>query len=446
MLSALLAAAFAGGHRIEVDLRGPVPAGAVILGYHRGSKSYVVDEKAVEGAGRVVFEGDEPLAPGHYFVVLPPDRDLVDLVVSDDQDFAVQVTAPDWRGTAKVTGSDENAAFLELARFQAEQADAMRRVQLEHAGERGSPELKAAEEAVRAKVWAAQDALIAKHPDWLAAAMLAAAREPVVPAEVTDEAARFDWFRAHFFDGVDFAQPGLVRSPILEQKLLTYLDRLTGRTHTAQIEAVSELVSRARANPEVFEYVAVTLLNRYAESKIVCFDAVYVHLVDTVYRTGDATWADPETVARIVANADRLSPTQCGAKPPDLSLPDAKGRRRALADVQGPATVVLFWDPACGSCKRQVPEMAAVLAQHPEVGVYTVSLDDQPGWADTLAGWGLERGVHVARPAGAEDALAGWDVHGTPRLFVLDGDHRVLVKHIDARALADVLARQTAGD
>ena len=54
------------------------------------------------------------------------------------------------------------------------------------------------------------------------------------------------------------------------------------------------VLEMSSADNDVFQYVAVWLMNRYATSEIMGHDAVVVHLADSVYLAGKAPWAIEE--------------------------------------------------------------------------------------------------------------------------------------------------------
>jgi hypothetical protein len=50
----------------------------------------------------------------------------------------------------------------------------------------------------------------------------------------------------------------------------------------------------------------MTLTNKYAQTKTKGLDAVYVYMVDTFYKSGQAYWIDESTLTKMVENSDRL--------------------------------------------------------------------------------------------------------------------------------------------
>jgi hypothetical protein len=105
-------------------------------------------------------------------------------------------------------------------------------------------------------------------------------------------------------------------------------------------------------NAEAFQYYLVYFLNDAAKSKRMGMDAVYVHLVDQYYTTGKATWADEEQMKKTQDPGDNIRPTLIGKIAPDLTLFTEAGEPLTLHGIESPYTVLFFWDPECGHCKK----------------------------------------------------------------------------------------------
>ena len=64
--------------------------------------------------------------------------------------------------------------------------------------------------------------------------------------------------------------------------MMNYLDKATEQVPDSLLKASVNLVELSRANDDVFQYVLVQVLNKYANSEIVCMDKIYVELVDAL--------------------------------------------------------------------------------------------------------------------------------------------------------------------
>ncbi|MEZ4996936.1 MAG: DUF5106 domain-containing protein [Bacteroidales bacterium] len=124
---------------------------------------------------------------------------------------------------------------------------------------------------------------------------------PVVPPGThnPDSVSRllsYNSYKEHFFDNTDFSEPGLIRSPVLGNRLDQFFRQVVIQMPDSIIKEADRLLEMSSVNDDVFQYVAVWLMNKYASSEIMGHDAVVVHLADRVYLSGrKAPWASRNT-------------------------------------------------------------------------------------------------------------------------------------------------------
>ena len=104
--------------------------------------------------------------------------------------------------------------------------------------------------------------------------------------------------------------------------MMNYLDKATEQIPDSLMKAAVNIVELSRANDDVFQYVLVQVLNKYANSEIVCMDKIYVELVMRYYKTGLAYWTDSAQNAKIVERGMALAPIVCGQIAPEMCLYD----------------------------------------------------------------------------------------------------------------------------
>ena len=438
------AAAEPTGHRIEVRIDGlDVPE--VKLAYYYGKKQYITEEHAKVQDGRVVFEGDKPLAPGVYMLVIPPSFEFFEFLVDDDQHFTLRSKRDHLVPSMDVRGSTLNQVFYEdIKRLAVKRAESEAIVAKRDALPEGHAEREALQgelRAIDAEVRSSREALVAQHPGSMYVAMLQAMREPSPPEGTPQE--RYEYVRTHFFDDVDFSDARLLRTPILENKVDYYLDKLTYQTPEHQIEAVDELLARVEAEPEIFKFFAIKLLNRYAKSKVVCMDAAYVHVSDRVYKSGKAVWSDTETSRKILDNAERLRPILCGTVAPNVTVQDAEGRDVQVHGIDADVTVLYVWSTRCSHCRTEGPKVRDQLRglKSERVALLTIETSLENEWTAHLERAGLLEGgdkwVHTRiRDTSFHRA---YDVRTVPQIFVLDRDKRIVSKRIGGDDLGKIL-------
>ena len=109
-----------------------------------------------------------------------------------------------------------------------------------------------------------------------------------------------------------------------------------------------------------------------------------------------------------------------GEAAPDLRLPHIDGRQISLAAFRGHATLVLFWNPACGFCLRMLDDLRAWETSRADASprLLVVSI----GSAETNRAMSLRSPV-VLDPD-FESARA-FGASGTPSAVLIDKDGRV---------------------
>jgi thiol-disulfide isomerase/thioredoxin/uncharacterized membrane protein YphA (DoxX/SURF4 family) len=72
-----------------------------------------------------------------------------------------------------------------------------------------------------------------------------------------------------------------------------------------------------------------------------------------------------EQVTATVTAAAREAVSRLGDPAADVTLTDLDGREAALADFYQGASLLLFWDPGCGFCRRMLPQLQALSKDRP---------------------------------------------------------------------------------
>ena len=121
----------------------------------------------------------------------------------------------------------------------------------------------------------------------------------------------------------------------------TYVGKLQVQVPDSLIKAIDYVLEKTRNAQESFRYFAVHYLNEYANSKFVGMDAVYVHLAEKYYGSGQAPWVDSTQLAKIVENAVALKPILIGKLAPNIKMQLRDGSPITLHDVKSPYTLLL---------------------------------------------------------------------------------------------------------
>ena len=111
---------------------------------------------------------------------------------------------------------------------------------------------------------------------------------------------------------------------------------------------------------------------------------------------------------------------QVGDAAPAVVLPDLDGNSVSLASFQGDKTLMVFWNPGCGFCKRMVEDIKSWEANPPAgapklllVSTGAVEANREHGFSSTMV---LDQGFETGRQFGAS---------GTPSAILIDASGKV---------------------
>ena len=450
------------GYQIKAKIDG-FDGKEAYLGYYFGDKQYLKDTAYIEADGRFYFEGFEPLEPGVYLIVMPPDNQFIQMVVNkDEQWFTIDTKAPDFAGNMKTEGSQDNKRFYEymdfLSKKRPEADELNKQMQRDSADAKKMAKLREKMDALDQSVKDYQAGIVSKYPKSLTAAIIKANQAIDIPTftgtKEETERQSFYWLREHWFDNIDMTDPGMLRTPFLFQKIDHYVNKMTVQHPDSLNIAIDRVLQMVKPAEETFKFYLIHFLNEFAKSKIVGMDAVYVHIVKKYYATGQAPWTEEEQLKKILDNADKLEPLLIGKIAPDIEMETQDGKKMRLHQFQSPITVLFFWDPDCGHCKKSMPEMVKFAKDYKDKGVAVFAIctalvsreeDGSFSMKEVDKCWSSiqEREMDVffnsVDPYHRSRYKTIYDIRTTPQIYVLDGDKSILSKRIGAEQLPDVL-------
>lgn len=428
------------GHRITVRFEGMQDT-ECYLAYHFGNRQYLTDTADVNHEGVAVFEGTKTLDPGIYLVVLSDERNM-EVIVDDDQHFEIRVNPDDFVRTAEFTGSPGNEVFYEYLNFIREK----NRQRQEKEAQLQSPdisqeemleiqhELREMDEEVREL----QDRIIAEDPEGLFSKVLMAQRDPELPDPPLradgsyDREAMYNIYTSHFFDNIDFSDQRLLYTPAYHGRLRLFFNNVLAQHPDSIIQAADRVIDKSMANEEVFRYTLWFLTNYAQDSRVMGADAVFVHLVDNYYQTGEASWVEEERLDRLKERAEELRPLLLGNVAPDIEVYDPAGNPVTLHEVKADYLILYFWESDCPYCREAYPKLDEIVRQFEETDVKVFAVNTEPEseqWLNALEEY-PDNWIHVNDTANASGFIDKYQIYSIPKIYILDSGKKILAGQI----------------
>ncbi len=454
-----------GKYRIDINIKGFAEK-ECYLGYHFGSKQYLMDTAQRGADGRYVFADNFALDPGIYLVVMPPKNRYFELLIDrDGQQFTIDTDTLNFVTNMKIKGSDDNKRFYDYLNFINDKRTSSDkdRAAFEKAKGAEKDAIKGKLDKVDGEVKAYQEGLIKNNPKSMTAMVMRSTQEPKIPdlkkpnGDV-DTIKQVNFYREHYFDGFDLADERLIRTPILRGKVFRYIENCIVHHPDSMSQACIEIIEKARPNKETFKYWVTEFLNEYAASKIVGMDGIYVALGKKYYCTApvQADWVEADVLESICKDVKALEPLLVGKIAPNIKMYRIKDDKKAealtesdaisLHDVKSPYTILVFWDTECSHCQKSMPVIHDFYKKYKSQGIEVFAvctpiyenydrcwkMIQEKGWID----W-----INVGDPYIRSKYKIIYDIRSTPQFYFLDKDKRILTKKISAEQLEEVIPK-----
>lgn len=440
------------GYAIEAEIKG-YEEEELYLGYYYGNKQYLVDTAQAKG-GKFLFEGDEPLEPGVYLVVMAPDNSFFQILVAEnEQQFAFRTTKEEPSANMKLDYAPDNKLFYEYMQFLDKQkpaAEAIGKAMEAATSEKEKKRLENKRAKLDEEVRQYQEALIAEYPETLTAAIIKANLPLEMPEfEGTEEEVqlkRWRYTQKHYFDHIDLGDPRMLRTPFLFQRVDHFVNKLHVQHPDTIAEAVAYVLEKMKPAEENFKFYLIHFLNEAAKSKMVGMDAAYVQIVEQYYATGQAPWTDEEQLEKIIDNAKALKPLLIGKIAPDIQLQTKEGAPKSLHGIESPYTILYFWRYDCGHCKKSTPHIKDFYEKYKDKGVKMVAVctkftDEIEGCWDYIEEKEIGDWLHLVDPYHRSRYMKVYNIKTTPQIYILDRNKEILSKRIGAEQLEEVMDR-----
>ncbi len=453
------------GYKITGNITG-LQDSTVMLAYYFGGKQYATDTADVVN-GQFIFEGDKKLKGGMYLVVLSANR-YFDIIVSE-QYFSFTTKSDDLVGSMTFKNSKENPVFYEYLNFITNMQKEVTplRKQLETAEGENKNVLQEKASKIDQQVKTYRSKFIKNNSTKFFTKIIKATTEPLIPESPLDSLGNpdksfpFRFYKKHFWDNIDFSDERMLRTPIFYSKMDQYLNKLTAK-HPDSIKISADvLVEYSRANSEIFQYVVSYITSTYERSKIMGMDAVFVHMVEKYYITKQCDWVDSTQLVKITDRAQKIAPNLIGRTASEFLdfygrpfMKDTSDVLHTLQEIKADYTVLVFFGPTCGHCKKEMPKIKNDVDSLTSVGydikTFAVATEfDKKEWKKFIHDQNIGDWTNVAdinhdeegNPVASSDWRDKYDIYSTPVIYLLDRQKKIIAKRITHSQIVEIISR-----
>jgi peroxiredoxin len=435
---------------IRINLKGYADSIAY-LGNYYGDKLALRDT-CVATDGIIEFSGPEALPEGMYFLAGMKRNKLFEFLVGSDQHFYIEASISLLPEDIRFTGSEENErfyAYLDYNRRSYERIKELRSMlSALPQGDDSSMLIRTQMDMVNMEAIEYKLNIIDAYPNSVLALLFNVMREPEVPDFFTadgrhDSLAAYLYYKDHYWEYVDLGDDRFLRTPVFHRKLERYMDDVLSRHPDTLINEIDNMIAQTKEGSEMRNYLLWHFTNTYETSRVMSYDRIFVHMVDTYFTGHEYDWLHPTVQKNMENRAAQMRNVLIGSYAPSLIMGDTAMQFKSLHDIQADYIVVFFWSSTCGECKKEVDDLNDYYTTTDiNLKIFAVNTDTTfSKWKDFITRKKLDWVNVNGNMSLSGDYHRLYDIYSTPVIYLLDRQKAIIAKRIAAKQVPEVISR-----
>ncbi|MCB0790785.1 MAG: DUF5106 domain-containing protein [Flavobacteriales bacterium] len=451
----------------------------IFLANYYGNKLFYADTATANAKGAVTFARPKGYKAGVYAIVVPGPKYFE--FILNEPEVELHTALEDLMGRMVVDRSEENKRFFAYIKFLNRKkavGDSLRTLLDSTDLEPRKVALRADLEELDNEVKGYQNDLISNAPDLFVSEIVRMSLPADLPQVRTadgkvDSVASYYQYRAHFWDNVDLKDERILGTPVFQNKFDEYIGKVVPQIPDTINTLADDIIQRLSGNRELFKFAVNNISYKYETSDIMGMDAVFVHMAQTYYcpKPGEksrAFWMAQDKLDKLCERADKLAPLVIGAPATELILTDSTEENWiSMNKLPNDYIVLVFWDPHCGHCKKEIPALYKNYAEKMRgmgIEVYAVAkatdsllfrdwkkfiVENALDWVNVGLTWHVytEAKKQASKFIPRYTTLASlnysetYDVYATPKLFLIGPERTIVGKQLTPEQIEDLVTR-----
>lgn len=438
-----------GPTKIDVTVEGMSGGNAYLIGMYT-DQNYRVDSVGVDRQGRFTFDIEEGLPAGLYFVVFQDNRNF-QLILDKDQVFSVK-TRNNSLGSVEVTGNKASELLYETRNVEAPINNSLSAVEAQlrekSPSDSNFENFKTQKARILAQKKEAFDKIFNANPDNFFTIFKKAGQNPNVDFTYDEmgekDMVKYLWdYRQNYWADVNFNDGRLLRTPVIQNKLKNYINKLTIQHPDSLKISIDFLMNNVMDSPEYYKYFANWIAINFepTETKLMDSQAIYVHMVTNYFTPEKAVWSTPAEIQALQNRAGEMRQSLVGLAAPDVVSTNPSGQTKSIYEMNQDYIVVYMYNPECEHCQEETPKLLNYYNQmnKKELGVFAIAIDtDDTKWKNYISKAGIQKWVNVHDPTN-QSIYGKYFVDVTPELYLLNPDRKIIGKNLKTHQVQEMI-------
>lgn len=472
------------GYDIKINFKGCKDTMAYLVKY-TFDQQYIADTCKNIKNGVIQFKGKKQLDKGVYTLVSQEKSIYFDFFINENEKFVINTDASDMVNGLKSVGNKENELFFSYIKYITNKNQDFGKMREKTVGMSKEDSTKFMNEKVKElneEVKKFDSDFMTKNKGTFVYDVLnlKTEKEPTnVPKAKNgrpDSIYTYYYYKSHFFDGIDFKDERIIRTPFFDDRIKRYFDNVILLHPDTVIQEIDKVLAKCDEGNLIYNLLLGYFTYKYEQSKIMGFDKVFVHVSDKYILSGKASGVyTEETVKNIKERVDIMRNLLLDAKVSELYMIDTiYGKQvrkmgfdtantsksitdlyykniekltpmfKTLYEVKNKYTVLVFWAVDCGHCQTEIPKLhedLKAIKGKIDYKVFAVQTKDDlyETWTKFIVEKKLNDFIHVFDPIHINNLKERFDIYSTPVIYILDKDKRIKAKRLGAEQVVEML-------
>ena len=432
-----------------------------LAGYY-GKYTVLLDSANASNVGSIIFKKGKKYTEGLYLLVDKEKKIVLEFMMDTIQQFSIEVDSVDLNKSS-VKNSKTNQDFFDFNFFLKNKFEELDNLNTNFSNLKTNADsllLKNKMIAVQKEINSYKFKFIKEHPKNVIS-LLFKLSQPIEtyfedienPSTLYNSNDSLKYVKNNFFKEIDFSDPRLLRNPFLEKKIETYFNSLVVNSAEEITKEVFKILDKTGSKEnETFSYLSLYFMNTYSNPKIMGLDRVFINVYNKYFKNQEYSWLTISQKLSLNDTNRDLKDNLIGNLSPNLFMKTIQDKRIDLYEVKAPFTVLIFWDPSCGHCIKEIPKIKKMyddLWKTKGIKVFAVNInvDLNIDWRKYIEKENLNEWINVYPSSEVVgnytkedvDFQTLFNVHQTPVLYLLDANKKFIAKKVGYEKYLDII-------
>jgi len=439
----------------------------LVLGYYRttltSSGTFAKDTAVIQN-NKVIFSDKDSLSEGMYFIFDKATTSKIIPLIIDKQKLKFECDMNDIENTLKFINSPINTTASNYQKFLQSKSKLRKEIEENNEGDDSTESINKKNAEIASEVNKYINRIILENSDNFFGMFLKTLQQPIIPDSIQDSSKKSaNFYKSHYWYNFNLQDERILNTSHFYDVLNTYFEKWTHKHPDSIISSINTITELTKSNKEMFKFMVEFSFYKYDNDwkKIMGMDKILVHMADNYIQQNLCEWIDSTRKSIILERAEKISPNLIGRKASDFLDPlgrpfmkDTLGIFHTLQEINADYTVLVFFGPTCGHCKKEIPKIKHDIDSLVSVGydikTFAVATEfDKKEWKKFINNQKTGDWLNVAdirhdnegNPVASSDWRDKYDIYSTPVIYLLDKDKKIIAKRITHTQIVEIISR-----